>query len=311
VANKVELDIAIAQKERTSASSLPRLAKTLFELVDKRRSPNMEKSNLMLNIMPVDIPAYYFMAKADAESKAEIYEDLRDKLIPPFIWLYDKKILTFSPLEESNPLSEYASSRVMQLETAKLKSDNPQLCSNLVNVHLRRILWNRGLWRDNKTFYYPIIDKLQKDRSVIGLTKRAKVVTRAYLHKSDTAYAKKGEINFYFHHGVEIETPTYWGNSYIELIPRRYYTQDGSTPIEGEIRAKIDMKFRNPNLDRSANRISLMRFWKYVLFDSDKYEIAPENWFKDFKVGDYITKSVDWSPKVVERNQTRLWDFGG
>jgi hypothetical protein len=54
-----------------------------------------------------------------------------------------------------------------------------------------------------------------------------------------------------------------------------------------------------------------MRFWKYVLFDSDKYEIAPENWFKDFKVGDYITKSVDWSPKVVERNQTRLWDFGG
>jgi len=71
------------------------------------------------------------------------------------------------------------------------------------------------------------------------------------------------------------------------------------------------MKFRNPNLDRSANRISLMRFWKYVLFDSDKYEIAPENWFKDFKVGDYITKSVDWSPKVVERNQTRLWDFGG
>ena len=311
VANKVELDIAIAQKEITSASSLPRLAKTLFELVDKRRSPNMEKSDLILNLLPVDIPSYCFIAKVNAESKAEIYDGLSDELIPPFIWMYNQKIITFSLFDDSNPLSEYISDSVITIDTRELKLDNPQLCSNLVNIHLRRILWNRGLWRDRRTFYYPIIDKSQKDRTVMRSINKPKVVTRAYMHNSDTLYAKKGEINFYFHHAVEIETPTYWGNSYIELIPRRYYTQDGSTPIEGEIRAKIDMKFRNPNLDRSANRISLMRFWKYALFDSSKYEISPEKWFSDFKVGDYITIGVSWSPKVVERNQTRLWDFGG
>ena len=187
--------------------------------------------------------------------------------------------------------------------------DNPHLCSKLVNIHLRRILWNRGLWRDKKTFYYPMIDKSKKDRSVISLSKNPKIVTKAYMHNSDTTYSRKGETNFYFHYAVEIETPTYWGDTFIEVIPRRYYTLDGCTPIDGEIRAKIDMKFRNPNWDRSSSRISLMRFWKYALFDSDNYEISPEDWFYDFRVGEYITMEVGWSPKVVKRNQTRLWDF--
>lgn len=109
---------------------------------------------------------------------------------------------------------------------------------------------------------------------------------------------------------MELRTPTYWGISYIELIPKRYYTLDGETPIDGDIRAKIDAKFRKPAYDRSRNRIGLIKFWKFVLFESKNYVISSEKWFDTFKFGDFVTERVNWSPKVIGRDQTRLWDFG-
>jgi len=131
------------------------------------------------------------------------------------------------------------------------------------------------------------------------------------VHRKDTKYAKKGDINFFFHRAVELRTPTYWGDSYIELTPRRYYTLDGKNPITGDIRGKIDAKFRNPYYDRSRRRIGLMRLWKFLLFESRDFCISPESWFDDFEFGEFLTSQVSWSPKVIGRDQTRLWDFRG
>lgn len=308
VANGVELDTAVAEKESKSALSISRMAKTLLEQVDKRKSPIMRKSTLIMNILPITVPSHYYVVQSSAGSKQEIYDGMKDKLIPPFIWQNNRKIMTFVPFDESNSLMEYVSGDVETMMTKNMQLVNPTLCSNLINIHLRRILWDKGIYRYSDFFYYPLLDKSKSNRSVKSPNEKYKIVTRKYDHTKDTAYAKKGDVNFYFHHAVEIGTPTYWGTSYIELIPRRFYTLDGQAPIDGEIRAKIDAQFRNPNFDRNSSRLSLMRFWKFVL-QSKEFEIPAENWFDEFKFGDFVSMNVDWSPEAVGRNQTtwNLW----
>lgn len=80
--------------------------------------------------------------------------------------------------------------------------------------------------------------------------------------------------------------------------------------MDGKIRDKIDRKFRNPNWDRSGTRLGLMKFWKYLLFESE-YVKPPEKWFNDFEFGNYESKEVNWSPEVIGRNQRSIWEYNG
>ena len=132
---------------------------------------------------------------------------------------------------------------------------------------------------------------------------------KRYDHQEDTDYHKIGDVNFYQHRAVEIRTPTYWNASFLELIPRKYYTLDGESECDGEIRAKIDAKFRNPLFDRNKLRSDLTRMWKYAIFDSTEYIIEPEDWVNEFSFGELLSYNVSWSPEVLDRNQTSLWEF--
>ncbi len=314
VANSQRLDTAIGEKESKSAASISKMAQKLLSIVEKRRAPTMKKSTLVMSILPLGLPTLYYMCRSNAKTKMEIYEGLKGKLIPPFIWRTKNNIMmSFVKFDHENPLTEYVTGAETTSKTKDLQLENPPLCSELVNVHLRRIIWNRGVYRDVKAdiFYFPMLDKSKTKRIVMGPKRKQRWVVRRLVHKEDSRFGRKGETNFFFHRAIELETPTYWMNSYIEITPRKYYTFDGETPIDGETRKKLDAKFRNPKFDRCKTRLGLMRLWKYVLFESKKYTIEPEKWFDSFQFGDFIKEIVDWSPKVIERDQTRLWDFGG
>jgi hypothetical protein len=231
-------------------------------------------------------------------------------LTPPFLFTKNKEILTFADFENDDPLCKYVTGSVRLMNTSELQAQNPSFASQLVNIHLRRIFWNRGLYRDPEAeiYYFPMIDQTNDRLEVIDHRKKQRWVVKKIIQKEDSKYKKKGEVNFFFHRGVELNTQTYWGQSFVELIPRRYYTLDGKTRTEGEIRAKIDRKFRNPTYDRSRTRLGLMRLWKYVMFQSE-YKIPPELWFSKFQFGDFIAQTVNWTPKVIGRNQASLWDY--
>lgn len=309
VGNNVQLELAVSEKEKLSTLSITRMAKNLLNIVNKRRAPIMKKSSLMMNILPISVPDCYFVCGCTASSKREIYDSLRGTLIPPFIWRKDRSMMSFAEFDQDNPLLEFAEGSVVARKTKELQVANPPLSSNLVNIHLRRIIWNRGVYRDKEIFYFPMLDKRKSKRLELDQNGKRRWVVKRLVATKDTKYAKKGETNFYFHRALELGTPTYWGTSYIELTPRRYYTLDGETPIEGEVRATIDRKFRNPYYDRSQSRMGLMKFWKFRLFESENYRFSPEKWFDKFQFGKFVTTRVDWSPMVIGRQQTRLWDF--
>jgi len=312
VGNRIDLETAAAEKEATSATSISRTATMLLKIVDKRRAPIRAKSSLIMNILPITVPDCYYVCKSTAESKKEIYNALEGQMIPPFLYLEKRRsMMSFAEFDGNNPLSRFVNGPISEMKTKELQVNNPTLSSHLVNIHLRRIIWNRGVYRDGWIFYFPMLDKSKNKRLEMGPNGRKRWVTKKMPHKKDTKYAKKGDINFYFHRAVELRTPTYWGSSYIEITPRKYYTLDGETPIKGEIRKKMDARFRNPTYDRGKTRIGLMKFWKYVLFESKNYVIPPEKWFGKFHFGDFVREQVNWSPKVIGRDQTRLWDFEG
>ena len=253
----------------------------------------MSKSTLIMNILPIKAPEYYYTCNSTASNKTEIYEGLKDQLIPPFIWRRDGNIMSFAKFDHHNPLSKYVKGPVTSLKTKELQIQNPSLCSELVNIHLRRIIWNRGVYRDEDIFYFPMLDKSKEKRMESDQHGKKRWVVKKLVFTKDTEFAKRGETNFFFHRAVELGTPTYWGCSYVELTPRKYYTFDGETPIEGDTRARIDAKFRNPYYDRSKSRIGLMRFWKFILFESKNYLKSPEEWFDGFKFGDFISEQVN------------------
>jgi len=310
VGNVVDLQQAALDKQSISGFSMSKMAKNLLGIVERRRSPILGKSNLIMNILPIVVPTDYNLCKSTAKTKEEIYDGLKGRIIPPFLFTKNKEILTFSDCDHDNPLKEYMQRPVTVLKTEEFQLKNPSFCSQLVNIHLRRIFWNRGIYRDPNAniYYFPMLDKSRDKREVLDHKGVNRWVVKKIIHIEDTKYHKKGEINFFFHRGIELRTPTYWGASFVEMIPRRYYTLDGEKWIDGEIRARIDRKFRKPQYDRSKTRLGLMKFWKFVLFESE-FVAPPEKWFNKFQFGNFVTETVSWSPQVIGRNQMRLWDF--
>ena len=314
VANSQRLEMAICEKEDKAVQSISRKAKELLSVVSKRTAPEMKKSTIIMNILPVELPANYYVCQASTGNKSEIFEALKDKDIPPFVLKSRSRLMySFVQFDKANPLMQFAVGQQNVEITKNLQEQNPGLCSEIVNVFLRRIVWNRGILRDKDSdiSYFPMLEKTKKTRQVKGPNGKKQWVVKRYDYLEDTKYGKKGEINFYFHRGLMLDTPTYFGNSFIEISAKKYYTMDGSTPMNGEKRKKLDLKFRNPQYDRANTRIRLMQFWKFVLFEPEKCKVKPEEWLRLFRFGDFVAQKVDWSPNVIARTQTRLWDFGG
>ena len=309
VGNSVKLENATLEKENTSAISISNIADSLIDIVNRRKNAIQRKSNLLLNVLPITLPEKYYQTNC-YENKQTIYDETEGQITPSFLLSKQGELITFGNIENS-PLNEYISGNISKFETKQLQNENPTLSSQLVHIHLRRIMWNKGIYKtpDASIFYYPLKDKSETRLEIKNHTGNMRWVVKRYDHQETTDYHQAGETNFYQHRAVEIRTPTYWGTSFLELIPRKYYTLDGESACDGEIRAKIDAKFRNPLFDRNKIRSDLTKMWKYAIFDSTDFIQEPENWVHEFTFGELLSYNVSWSPEVLDRNQTSLWEF--
>ena len=254
VANSQRLEMAICEKEDKAAQSISRKAKELLSVVSKRTSPEMKKSTIIMNILPVELPTHYYICQARTGNKTEIFEALKDKEIPPFVLKSRSRLMySFLEFDKANPLIDFTVGQQTTALTKELQQQNPGLCSEIVNVFLRRIVYDRGILRDKESdiSYYPIQENTKKVRQVKGPNGKKQWVAKRYAYLEDSKFGKKGETNFYFHRGLMLDTPTYFGNPYIEISPKKFYTKDGLTPMDGEKRKKLDLKFRNPQYDRA------------------------------------------------------------
>ena len=303
---------AIEEKDKISLLSIKRYAKSLLSDIQRRGKPIQKKSQLISNLVSFEPPNEFYVAKSKYKNKKRIYNyfDAIGLEIPPFL-LYpeNQKIYTFCPFDEFNPLNEIIEGKSYKVDFND-KNINIQFKISLINIHLRRIFWKKGLRRVPNTNIY-FFECYEKDgvfqkRYCQKANGELKVVSRPY-YKEDEDGNKK--LNFIFHHAAEISPKFYWEKYYIQIIPKRIYTLDGFTPIEGKSKDIIDRKFRNPLYNRSQNKLTEIRFWEYYLFRSLEYEKIPEEWFKKFKFESLQTFSFDWVPETIERGQSLLEEF--
>jgi hypothetical protein len=306
-----QLTAAIKEKNKRGMLSLQRYAENLLLDTKRRGSPIKRKTTLFSNLVSVKPPDRYYVGKSKYKTKKRIYDIFNKKNIeiPPFLFYPEKQqISSFVPLDESNPLTTIVEGTSEEVPYEKL-GVNPLFVKSLINQHLRRIFWKKGLRRIPNTNIYFFECLKGEDgefqKRIITHQAGEKVVCTPYEKGEDG----EKELNFIFHHAAQITTKYFWGNYCIEIIPKREYTVDGVTPIEGDSKDAIDRKFRNPMYNRSPNKLSEIRFWVRYLFKSDHYELPSEPWFKFFTFGELRRLPFDWSPQTLERGQALLKEF--
>ena len=271
---------------------MERYGQTLLEHTRRKSFPIRRKTQLLSNLVKFQPPDTYYVATAkNFKTQKEIYEYFDEKKIeiPPF-WFDPKKhqISTFCELNENNPLSEIIVNDPIEIDFNDEKI-NTQFKILLINQHLRRIFWKKGLRRvRNKNIYFFECfkkDGIYIDRFCHYLRGKKKLVAHPYYEMD-----KEGNsiLNFIFHKAAEIAPIILWGSYYIVVLPRKIYTTDGVTPIEGEKKDAIDRKFRNPTYNRNLSKLLELNFWFDYLFKSPVYETTPESWFKKFRFGELL-----------------------
>ncbi len=314
VAEARVLESSADEKKKTCIQSPERYAKNLLDECSRRMKPIQKKCTITSNLIHLKVPTSLFVASTEYSDAKEVMKIASD--FPPFEFKQEEEIASFCDINQWWIRKKIINSEPKQILLEVLERENPQFMIRLINIHLRRYYWKKGLKRyknpnsfSSAIYYFPTNEQNGEILKVeMPSPEGMKVVTRPiYLDEIDKS--KDHKLLFVEHHAVELSARKYWGKLYVEINSRFFFTSDGDTPLEGEERAKWDRKYRNPLFNRNSNKLSELRFWKFYLFDSDHFVREQEDWFSSFRFGDPEYFEFDWSPESSEKNQMRLSQY--
>ncbi len=307
------LKASAARKRQMSKLSLEGYSKSLLTEVTRRAQPIQKKTTLVSNLVSFSPPKKYYGIRVKYTDSKSIYRyyDTKKQPIPPFLLGKDDSIYTFQNLNENNPFSDLSEGSPFEIELEH--ADNDQFIIWLINQHLRRLFFLKGVRRvpDSNIFFFEPSrgegGKFEK-RMCKNQKGKEKEVTIPYYKEEN---GEKKTLNFIFHHAVEASTKNYWDSWFIELMPRKEYSSNGILLYEGDTKSAIDNKFRNPLFNRSSNKLSNIRFWRYYLLESEFEGAEQERWLQNFKFGNLWETSFGWKPATNPSNQVLLEEYGG
>jgi hypothetical protein len=287
-------------------------AKNLITEVTRRAEPIQKKTTLISNLVELTLPTVYYGIRLNYSDSKSIYKhyDEIGKQIPPFLVGKDDLIYTFHDLKTENPFADTAKGEPIEIELNE--AENRQFIVWLINQHLRRLFYLKGIRRapgSNIFFFEPSRDEKGKveKRVCVNQHGKEKEVTIPY-HKVEEDREKS--LNFVFHHAVEASAKMYWNQWFLELRPRKEYSSDGIHLYEGDTKSAIDKKFRKPIFNRSSNRLSNIRFWRYYLLESEFDGVTNEKWLRNFSFGELWDTTFGWKPETTPSNQALLEEYG-
>ncbi|MGC1120012.1 MAG: hypothetical protein WBA22_02860 [Candidatus Methanofastidiosia archaeon] len=302
-----KLEIIAEEKQRTSAISPDRKSEELLKELERRNHLIEKKSNLVLNLVRIEVPRTYVRVRSTCKSIDEIWSILSESLLPPF-YFDGINICSFCSMENLTPLKKVMVGNPKCLETSTLLSENPLELTKILNLHLDKFVRSRGLRRYERDTYFltPIISGKGKaeDRIIRSYTGRDRRVARPIFEKID-----EKSLYYVYHQAVRVSAKILWDDIYIQISPMRHFTDDGWTSIEGENKDRLDRKYRNPLYNRSKTYLSWTRFWKYYIFNQPFNDPLYSAWFKDFKFEGFVTFQVMGIPKPIDKSQMLVIDY--
>lgn len=305
VADESYLRSALEDKQKKSGLSIEAYAEKLVRMTKRHKLPIQRKTSIVSNLVHVSLPPTLYSVKVKYEQRGRVFSTYEGIQLPPFYLSPNSKTLyTFVNLLEFNAFEEISTSKPIQRHF----EHDSSFATALINDHMRRILWCKGLRRVSKqnAYYFPITPNEDGIFNELfrNSTRGDKSVTKPEYKKNEPEI-----LNFIFHHSAFIAAKRYFNQIFIEILPNREYTSDGVTVYTGDKKSAIDRKFNSPLFNRSSNKLSEVRFWHKFLVDQDNYERDIENWFSEFQFGKLFEMPFSWVPKTVEPNQAVLGEY--
>lgn len=251
--------------------------------LSKKAGPDSVEETLWFNLFPVvEIPDNIYAGNTELRAPIEVYETVerlaglkgvKYEDIPSFL-LEDKKIYTFSPLDENNPLSlcvnltsqtlfEEDSSNIEVIPTKEWLKDSAmhQKLVKLLNYNLKDLCRKKG------GFYYDV----RRDRYYrkyyggripeIVWKPYKKTTTRqlVYLRVSENT----GKLLYCEHFGGRLRFTILGDGIYLSIEPLRVLTQDGLRPLDQ--RRNIRYSTKKNFYYHNNNYLYDMKLWLHIL----------------------------------------------
>lgn len=253
--------------EKTGSEGTPL---NVISVLNRKAKPDVIEETLWFNLFPVvELPDFIYVADTKYRYAEEIFTDIDKKsqtsgvnyaMIPSFR-LVEKKIYSFSPFREDNPLTFCAISVNKPIPTKEWLADEAkqQNFVMLLNQNLKDLCRRKRFYHDRKRDRYfmkysggifPEITwkpyKSTSTRSLIG----AKV-------------NNDGKLRHYEHFGGRLRFVILGNGVYLLIEPIRVLTIDGENPLDQKSNVRIST--RKNVFYHNNNYLYDVKLWLHIL----------------------------------------------
>jgi len=241
----------------------------VISVLSKKAEPDIVEEMLWFNLFPVvELPDFIYVADTDIRDPRDIYERINEQLgfgkrrvdVPSFM-LADKRIYSFSPLDNENPLTLCAISASQAVPTRSWLDDETQhqKLVMLLNYNLKDLCRKKGFFYDRRRdrFFMKYTGGPVPD---ITWKPYRKTSTRQLVY---VRVNSQGELLYCEHFGGRLRFIILGKGVYLVIEPIRVLTEDGEFPLDQRRNVRIHTK-RN-FLYHNNNYLYDMKLWLQIL----------------------------------------------
>lgn len=269
---------------RNGSTSVPL---DVVSVLNQKAEPDIVEETLWFNLFPVtEIPDLIYVVDTEFRYPQDLYDHIQRKtafqkeaqIIPPFM-LENKKIYTFSPIDEKNILrlcrtfkkgnliDDQDSAMVTTIQTSEWIDDQTkhQQLVKLLNYNLKELCRRKKFYYDKKRDRYYM--RYYGGRiPEITWKPYKKISTRRLVHLKLSKIT--GNLSYCEHFAGKLRFTRMGKGIYLIIEPFRVLTQDGVNPLDQKRNVKISTKsnFHYHN----NNYLYDMKFWLHILAGSRK-----------------------------------------
>lgn len=256
--------------QRTASVDSNEIPMSVLSALNTKATPDKINETLWFNLFPVDeLPDHIYNALTNYRDPREIYNHIREVMpstgirnyeIPPFI-LVDKKIYSFSPFEETNPLS-FCTTRIDSTINTEDWLNDPNKHQNLtmlLNFSLKSLCKKKRFSYDHRKMRYfiPYYNEIVPE---VTWKPYKRTTTRKLIHIKRN---KSGNILYYEHFAAKMRFSILGNGVYLSIEPMRVLTVDGTNPLDQHRNVRITTK--NNFWYHNNNYLYDIKLWLHIL----------------------------------------------
>jgi len=245
-------------------------------VLSKKAEPDVVEETLWFNLFPViELPDHIFAGDAEYRFASEIYNRISDELKPeehqrliiPSFLLADKKIYSFSPFDETNPLCLCITGVNTAITTKQWLDDKMQhqKLVMLLNYNLKDLCRKKGFIYDVKRDRFFMLYSEGKPVPEITWKPYKSTSTRQLVYpRVDT----NGHLVYCEHFAGRLRFTILGSGVYLQIEPIRVLTEDGAYPLDQNRNVRIST-MKNFYYHNN-NYLYDMKLWLHILAGNSK-----------------------------------------